>query len=173
MADQLDPNYEYQCFQCDAVFRQVVWGLNRAFERLEFGEYMNEIEVIGSEGLACYCSRECMQAHVPKLMEQERVPIPAAPPGLNLIERCAICKGPVLMTEFHLAYTKEVDEQVGRMEMQPLAAQTIAVVCNSCRPKKGAAAYEEPTVVAPSQSVLVDSRASEADPSSVGVVMSF
>jgi len=148
MADQLDPDYDYECFQCGKVFRRIVWGLSRAFERLEFGEHMNEIEVAGSEAIACYCSRECMELHVPRLMEQERVPIPDNPPGLGIIEKCAICRGPVLMTEFHLAYAKEVDEQVGKLEMQPLDVLTIAVLCNSCRPQRGAAVYEEPKVQA-------------------------
>lgn len=134
---------EFECCQCSTMFRRLLWSLDRSFERVEFGGPMPEVEVIGAEGIGNYCSCACMVAHVPKAMEDERVPIPAVPPSLGPVESCALCRGPVDMTRFHLTYGRCQVEQVSSMTMRPLWSDTVAVICNTCRPLTGAAAYME------------------------------
>lgn len=134
---------EFECCQCTTMFRRLLWSLDRSFERVEFGGPMPEVEVIGAEGVAEYCSCECMAAHVPTAMEGERVPIPAVPPTIGPVESCALCRGPVDMTTFHLAYGRSQVEQISNLSMQPIWTDAVAVICNTCRPLTGAAAYEE------------------------------
>jgi hypothetical protein len=90
---------------------------------------------------------------VPEAMRQEQVPIPAIPPGIGPVEQCAMCKGPVDMSDFHLTYDKSHCERTTPLAMRPIDVDCLAVVCKMCRPSQGAAVavvdQPEPAVPAP------------------------
>lgn len=109
---------EYQCFRCNCTFTRHVWSLERGFIRMDFSTPVPESEVVGGEGMACYCSETCMKRHVPQMMQRERAHS-AHCAGYGPIETCATCGGPVDMAEFHLTYGKSHVEQVSAMTMHP------------------------------------------------------
>src|SRR4051812_31938175 len=99
-----DLDYDYECSQCGAMFRKHVWSLDRSFQRVHYETAIPEVEIEDSESLACYCSPGCMELHTPEAMRGQGVPIPAVRPGLDPVEACVLCKGPVDMSDFHLTY---------------------------------------------------------------------
>jgi len=130
----------YECFECNAMFRKHVFGLNRQFERVGFGTSMPVIDVEHSDGLTCYCSDRCMNIHFPKEMVNQGVPIPAVRPDIGPVEVCAVCKGPVDMLRWHLTFVLEEFEDMGWCA-QPKWSEYVAVVCNYCTPRSDGAAF--------------------------------
>ena len=125
---------DYECFECKKSFQTIVFSLNRQYERVEFEHSMPIISVEDAEGLTCYCSSVCMRLHFPKAMAEQNTPIPAQRPDLGPIEACAVCKGPVDMTRFHLAFELEKFKDEG-WSAQPLWQEYVAVVCSECAPQ--------------------------------------
>lgn len=138
MADATEMDFE--CFECNRSFRKTVFNLDRRFERVEFAESANIIDVEDCEGLCCYCSEPCMRLHFPKEMAAQGVPIPQQRPDLGPIEVCALCKGPVDMALYHLTFLLEKWEDQG-WAGETLWEEYVAVVCDKCAPKTGNAAF--------------------------------
>ncbi len=94
---------EYECFTCSVRFKWRVFSITREWERVHFGKALPEIEIVGAEGLECYCSKPCLARRRDEVMVREGVPIRY--PDIVPVERCAKCGGPVDMSEFHLTYS--------------------------------------------------------------------
>lgn len=140
-----DKTLQFYCSHCKAGFKRFVWSLDRAYERTEFTQPLPEVVISDSSSVAPFCSEACLKAGIPELMAQEKVPIPIAPPDIGPIEQCAVCGSLVDMTRPHLAYSTSACKQVSMMVMEGLEYHALAVVCSTCRPVSGAAAYDEPT----------------------------
>lgn len=140
-----DMRLDFYYSHCDTPFRGTVWSLDRAHERAHFLEPLPEVEITDSSSIDCFCSQQCLALGVAAAMAREQVPVPALKADIGPIETCAICRAPVDMSEFHLAYSMSQCQEAGWM-MQPLWYDCLAVVCNTCRPLTGAAARAEPTV---------------------------
>jgi hypothetical protein len=124
----------------------MIWSLDRAHERTEFMEPLPEVEIIDSCAVDCFCSRECLDAGLAAAMARQRVPIPASPACIGPVETCAVCRKPVDMTQFHLALGTSQCQELETIGMQPVWYEPLAVVCTTCRPLTGAAAWQEPAV---------------------------
>jgi hypothetical protein len=123
----------YFCYSCEVRIAAALHALTRSRQRVHFGGVMPELQTSQAECISYYCGPACAQKHLPGVMAAERVPIPEQPPGIGPIEACAVCKGPVDMTLFHLAYTLDQElHKPGGVEV--LDAGEIAVVCNRCAP---------------------------------------
>lgn len=116
---------EYQCFNCNRIFRGRVFEVTGEWNRTHFEDELPSVEVEGSVGLECYCSRRCLDARLRLVMAAEGVPI--RHPGIGPIEKCAKCNGPVDMTRFHLTYLEDCVEYATTLELDYLA-----VVCQHC-----------------------------------------
>jgi hypothetical protein len=121
------------CYSCEVRITAALHALSRSRQRVHFDTEMPEIETSQAECLSYYCGHPCMGTHLPGVMASERVPVPEHPPGIGPIEACAVCKGPVDMSLFHLAYTKS-HELHKSGDIQVLEAYEIAVMCNRCAP---------------------------------------
>lgn len=128
------PNDEYECFTCDRRFKSRAFSISREWDRVHFEYSLPEVEIEGAYGLECYCSLECLTARRTDVMAQENVPIRR--PGLEPVEICAKCGGPVDMTEFHLTYVEDETVRRGMFEVQVVSLDYLAVVCRQCRPLK-------------------------------------
>ena len=126
---------DFECFECNRSFKKTVFNLDRRFERVEFAANANIIDVEDCEGLSCYCSELCMRVHFPKEMAAQGVPIPQQRPDLGPIEVCALCKGPVDMTQYHLTFLLEKWEDQG-LAGETLWDEYVAVVCETCAPRR-------------------------------------
>jgi len=124
---------EYQCFSCSKRFRSRVFSITREWECVHFEYYLPEIEIENSCGLECYCSFECLSERRAEVMKREGVPIRR--PGLEPIEICAKCGGPVNMAEFHLTYLEDEGLHRGTFGIQTVDVDYLAVVCRQCRPR--------------------------------------
>lgn len=123
----------YFCYSCALKIEGRLYALTRSRQRVHFLPSMPEIETRQAECLSYYCGQRCMDGHLPGVMEAERVPVADHPVGIGPVESCAVCKGPVDMTEFHLAYTK-TEELHKTGGVQVLGGYEIAVLCNRCAP---------------------------------------
>lgn len=119
----------YECFHCGCAFRTTIFEVIREMDRVHFETDPPMVEVREAEGLECYCSRTCLDAHAPIIMARERTPI--SHPGIGPVEVCARCQGPVDMTRFHLTYLASAAMNEG-FSMRGLEIDYLAVVCDQC-----------------------------------------
>jgi hypothetical protein len=68
--ETLDDN-SFECFTCSRIFTGRVHEITREWERTDFGGELPEIEIVGSCGLECYCSRSCLDARCRLVMANE------------------------------------------------------------------------------------------------------
>lgn len=92
---------------------------------------VDEADISGSDGLACFCSKTCLDILLPKVMMQQQVSIPKTHPGIEPIERCAKCGGVVDMSDWHAAFVTSESELLGS-EIQPIHVEYIALLCRTC-----------------------------------------
>ncbi|WP_233886395.1 hypothetical protein [Paraburkholderia flagellata] len=123
---------EYECFTCGRIFTTRVFEITREWDRVHYCTILPEVEVEEAYGLECYCSQACLVARRANVMANESVPI--RPAGLEPIETCARCAGPVDMSEFHLAYVESETMMNGFVGIT-LDCEYLAVVCNRCLPR--------------------------------------
>lgn len=127
-----------ECFFCDACgkrFRTPLYDISREFEQTFFYQEPRspEIEVLGAESIANYCSASCREQKRDELLHQERVR--ATFPGIGPVESCSRCGGAVDMTKLHLTYVQmNTTQDWDRLIADVLDAQTLAVVCQDCHP---------------------------------------
>ncbi|CAG9219342.1 hypothetical protein BCAR13_410049 [Paraburkholderia caribensis] len=126
------PDDEYECLTCNRRFNSRVFNISREWERVDFECLIPEVEIEGSYGLECYCSLQCLVARRAEVMAREDVPIRR--PGLEPIEICAKCGGPVDMTDCHLTYVEDETIDQWMFEVQVVSTADLAVVCRQCRP---------------------------------------
>ena len=108
---------EYQCFTCNRRFRGRVFEVVKEWDRTLFEDEPPSVEIEGSTGLECYCSKRCLDARLALVMAAEGAPI--CPPGIGPIEMCAKCNGPVDMTRFHLTYLESCSGMYGGYSGNP------------------------------------------------------
>ena len=136
------PNHdEYQCFNCMRVFRSPVFDIAREWNRTHFEEDPPSVEIRGSVGLECYCSRECLNVRRPVVMAAENVPIRR--PGIGSVESCAKCHGTVDMSCFHVAYLESCAEVEDGFILRTVDLDYLAVLCRRCQPYVSTAAVAE------------------------------
>jgi len=133
----------FVCTLCGERFKGRLFALNRSARRLVFGDGHSAAHVEGAIAIATYCSEGCQEFGVPCGMEEEQVPIPAHPPGPGPIEVCAVCQGPVDMSQWHLDYSVSVEEERGPSILQVIGDHSIAVVCGHCTAARGSAQAAE------------------------------
>ncbi|MDP1929276.1 MAG: hypothetical protein Q8K62_12305 [Thiobacillus sp.] len=126
-------NEAYFCETCGKPFRRPLFDVSKQFERTIFcgNNSPAEVEVIGSEGIAQYCSRACRDPASTSLLQRENVR--ATYPDIGPIEFCSRCTAPVDMTKFHLAYVESVlDGEWESMSTNVLEVVVLAILCNGC-----------------------------------------
>ena len=128
---------EYECFTCRRVFRTPVFDISREWERTHFNDGIPSVEIKGSYGLECYCSRACVDARRQLVMASEGVPIRR--PGIGPVETCAKCGAPVDMAEFHLTYVESQAVSMGDRTLDTIDVDYLAVLCRQCRPMESTA----------------------------------
>lgn len=136
------------CETCNKPFRTPLFDVTRDFERTIYFEEPRypEVEIVGANAIANFCSASCRNRKLPKLLENATVR--ATYPGIGPIETCSRCGGAVQMSEFHLAYvvmeTKQ-DWDQGMFGVEVADAEVVAVVCQRCEPvRPGLLAVSEP-----------------------------
>src|SRR4051812_49356698 len=95
----------YSCDQCDRKFRGGFFDIIRNIARVHYKSpvLFDEVEIGASDQLAVFCSKVCMDEGRAEVMAKERVRVPATPPDINPIESCAVCRGPVSMSNWHVS----------------------------------------------------------------------
>jgi hypothetical protein len=58
---------EYQCFTCNRRFRGHVFEVVKEWDRMHFENEPPSVEIEGSTGLECYCSKRCLDARLADL----------------------------------------------------------------------------------------------------------
>lgn len=130
----------HSCYHCGKSFGGMVFRLHRAHERVHFFSRGPEVLSNDLTGLGTYRSCECFHAGAGAVMAHAGIPLPASAPHVGPIELCAICRAPVDMTRFHLAYAISLCHESATAGAQMLRFDSLAVVCTACRPVTGAAA---------------------------------
>lgn len=133
--------HDDDCFYCDACnkrFRSPLYDVTKDFERTIFFDepLIPEIDIMGAESIAYFCSPSCRDKKRDQLLTQED--IRATYPEIGPIESCSRCGAPVDMTEFHLAFvemdtTHDWDRPLlgAKVINDPV---TLAVICQKCEP---------------------------------------
>lgn len=126
---------DFECMSCSKMFSSVWYDVGRRRERVIFNspQALDEIEVLSADGIGVFCSADCHQAGRSDVMREEGVPIPSAAPDLGPVERCAKCKGPVDMSDWHLMYTEGVMKETSS-GVAALRESLLAAVCKNCSP---------------------------------------
>jgi hypothetical protein len=158
----------FECMQCSKLFERKWYEVSRAFERVHFMSptRYDEVEVAYSEGIGEFCSQACLNLGLPTIMEQQCVPIPAVRPGIEPIESCAKCSGPVDMSDWHLTYTSGCFEDTGS-GIKILDVDYIVVVCRECAPCVQTAGAQAARVADEPSSIGASARREQQDESSV------
>ncbi|MFL9964292.1 hypothetical protein PQR02_25150 [Paraburkholderia sediminicola] len=138
----------YECFHCNRLFQTPVFEVAREWGCVRFDTEPPNVEIHGSEGLECYCSRGCLNARVSIVMAREQTPV--RPPGIGPVEVCARCGGPVDMARVHLTYLASGAVKKGLI-LDMFGVDYLAVVCNQCSKSVPA---EAPAVAAVGASLM-------------------
>jgi hypothetical protein len=104
---------------------------NRVFYRSPAA--IDEVEVRSSVGLASFYSSECRERGRDAVMVQNDIPASVVRPGVEPVEICGKCGGPVDMSDWHLTFVESELELSGSCA-EPNDTQYIAVVCRRCAP---------------------------------------
>jgi hypothetical protein len=148
-----DDVMEFECMNCGTMFRDRLFDITREYDRVIYRRppALDEVAIECSEGIGGFCSASCREAGRSAVMTRERVPVLAPPerPGINPVEICARCKGPVDMSDWHLTYLEnEFDTSTDSFTIHDL--KYTAVLCKKCVPpfSEGltTAEEEEPSV---------------------------
>lgn len=127
----------YQCHWCGEMAGETLFAISREFERLCFTGLSAgadiTIDVDGSESIALFCSRKCRNQGGTAAMATQHVPIPATKPSLVPVEICAICHGPVDMSDWHLSFLKS-DTNAWIKQHKRNEVKYIAILCRKCAP---------------------------------------
>jgi hypothetical protein len=127
-----------ECFYCECCgkpFRSPLYDISKEYQYTRFYDSprIPEIQIMGAEVIANYCSSTCRESHRNEIFKREK--IQATYPNIGPTESCSRCHGPVLMTCFHLAFVETVSEQNWDQPMfraSVINTQVISVVCNKC-----------------------------------------
>lgn len=128
----------FYCMACNKRFRSPLYDVTKEFERTIFFEEprIPEIDIVGAEVVAGYCSPSCRDQSLAQFLELEQ--IRATFPDIGPIEACSRCNSPIDMTQYHLTYVEtdtkqDWDRSFFGVEVigEPL---TLAVVCQKCAP---------------------------------------
>lgn len=134
MADDADDNAFY-CMACNKPFHSPLYSITRSSEQMHFypGERLPEAEVLFAESVGDYCSQACLDLNRARLLNSNNVR--ATYPGPGPIESCSRCSNPVDMSSPHWTWTEEkadVAWENGIEQIQPTAANLLAVLCKDC-----------------------------------------
>jgi hypothetical protein len=135
-----DNEWNDECFYCDScgkAFRSPLYDVTKEFEYTTFYDSprIPEVEIMGAEVIANYCSITCREKHRNQILKREK--IQATFPDIGPTETCSRCNGPVLMTSFHLAFVEMDTEQNWGQPIfgaNVINSQVISVVCTKCEP---------------------------------------
>ncbi len=120
----------FECFRCHNRFEGEVYEIVRERSRLHFDKTVPYFESGAQFGLACYCSRNCLNASIGDVMMHEKVPITF--PKMNRLANCAICRLSVDRTSFHRAYVATLSEPMDDAIWDTLEMDCLAIVCERC-----------------------------------------
>ena len=135
---------EFECETCGVMFREMVYEVAKEIDRVHYRESeVEEVEIHGSENLANFCSKQCRSASLVTVMSREGVPIKRV--GVDPIEPCAKCGGPVDMSDYHLTYVEQ-DIKFLPTSTVPQDVDYLAVVCRNCAPVSGEQVVEVATI---------------------------
>lgn len=127
----------FYCNTCGKRFRSPLYDVGKEFAQTFFYKEPRppEIEVMGAETIANYCSPACRGRSRDQLLLQDKVR--ATFPGIGPVETCSRCGGLVDMTKFHLTYVQtDTTQDWGRpmFGVGVLRTETLAVICQECEP---------------------------------------
>jgi hypothetical protein len=88
-----------------------------------------QVNLISADQAAQFCGPTCADVGIPHYLSTHGIKI--LPPGVNPIETCAKCGGPVYMTEPHIAYSR-LDETVASTTITVHEGEYLCVVCVHC-----------------------------------------
>lgn len=125
----------FYCDSCDKPFRSPSYQVVKEYEYTTFYDSPRtpEVEIMGADVIANYCSIICRKKHRNQILEREN--IHATFPNIGPIEVCSRCNGPVLMTCFHLAFVEIDTEQNWEQPMfgvKDINSEVMSVVCRIC-----------------------------------------
>ncbi|MDM0053591.1 hypothetical protein [Variovorax sp. J22R115] len=146
-----DAPLDFYCMTCNLQFERLLFDVTRAQEKVHFYTEgrLPEVEIVEAEGIGVFCSWRCRRNGLAALMSAERVPVPAIPPTIGPIERCARCNGPVDMAAFHTTYSQcELTFEPDRTRVENF--EYLAVLCRRCASiyESGVTTLEETSPIA-------------------------
>lgn len=127
----------FYCESCGKAFRSPLFDVTKEYQFTTFYDtpQIPEIEIIGAEVIANYCSVTCREKHRTQILKDYKTH--ATFPNIGPIEICSRCHGPVLMTQFHLTFVEMDTEQNWEQPIfgiDVLDYRVISVVCTKCEP---------------------------------------
>lgn len=124
-----DDDIEFECDACGVMFRGTLFGIDREYNKVIYGEQSTEVAVRDSETSAGFCSLACRNLARAAALRREGVPERRV--GIEPIEPCAKCGGPVDMADWHLTFVEsDIDFSSGCGQVLDL--DYLAVVCKRC-----------------------------------------
>jgi len=141
---ETNDEFEFECETCGVMFREMLYEVAKEIDRVHYREgAVEEVEILGGENLANFCSKQCRNATLVAVMAREGVPIKRV--GVDPIEPCAKCGGPVDMSDYHLTYVEQ-DIKFLPTSAVPQDVDYLAVVCRNCAPVSGEQVVEVATI---------------------------
>jgi len=130
---------EFECMACSKMFSRLWFDISRSYDRVHYKHPRapDEVEVSMSEGIGIFCSAACLEASRDRVMRDQGVLIPRVRPGIEPIECCAKCAGPVDMSDWHLTFSEALLEEQAHARVGTHEFEYLAVVCKRCAPKFG------------------------------------
>lgn len=131
---------EFECMACSKLFSRLWFDIGRSYDRVHYMRPTahDEVEVSMAEGIGTFCSAACLDASRDRIMrDDEGVLVPRTRPGIEPIERCAKCAGPVDMSDWHLTFSEALLEEQEHAGVATHEFEYLAVVCKRCAPKSG------------------------------------
>ena len=127
-------NAAFQCFACGAHFDGKLFDIAREYIRVIYNSppQLHERDVHSADAIGEFCSSECRERGRSAVLARDGVSIPAMRPGIEPIEICARCSGPVDMSDWHVLITEsDLDES-----FRTLDSKYLAVFCATCEPQR-------------------------------------
>lgn len=127
---------DYQCATCQVMFSSPLFDISRADEKVvetPGQEHECYVDIRRSMEVATFCSVACRDQGRAAVMTSEGVLMLSDRPGIEAVEKCAVCRGPVDTRQWHLTYTESDFIEPGESIVEDI--DYLAVVCNECEAK--------------------------------------
>jgi hypothetical protein len=125
---------EFECESCGVMFKETLYGIDREQNKVIFCDKgLLEVDIRSSENIANFCSHSCRERGREAVMRKEQVPERRV--GVEPIEPCAKCGGPVDMSDWHLTYVESDTRFTGDVG-DTLDIDYLVVLCKRCTERR-------------------------------------